>query len=244
MRPDIFLSALMGAGVEFLEIVAIAYALARSGFAQEALWGSIVGIVVVGVASAALGTRLMLVPLRLLQLFAGVVLLYFGWKWVQKSVRRSAAGKRAGWITNPLEGALLEPRDPSGFSCGNFLVMAKSAALEAFEIAMIVTTIALSSKAWIESLAGMIAALVLTISVVCALHGVLVKLPDVLLKLGAGLLLLSFGTFWLGEATGLEWPWQDFSVLFLFCLYAISSLIAIRWLQIKADKNRPAQTRS
>lgn len=62
MRSDIFLSALMGAGVEFLGIVALAYALVRSGFAREALWGSILGIAVVGVAASILGVRLMQDP--------------------------------------------------------------------------------------------------------------------------------------------------------------------------------------
>jgi uncharacterized membrane protein len=33
---EMFLSGFMGAGIEFLEIVAIAYALASSGYAREA----------------------------------------------------------------------------------------------------------------------------------------------------------------------------------------------------------------
>jgi uncharacterized membrane protein len=37
MKAETFISAFLGAGVEFLEIVAIAYALGRSGFVREAL---------------------------------------------------------------------------------------------------------------------------------------------------------------------------------------------------------------
>ena len=90
--------------------------------------------------------------------------------------------------------------------------MAKSG-IGTFEVAVLVTTIALGSRAWVESIARMTIALILTVAIVCALHGVLFKLPDELLKLGAGLLLLSSGTFWPGEAAGLEWPGRDLSAV-------------------------------
>jgi Ca2+/H+ antiporter, TMEM165/GDT1 family len=234
MRPEIFLSAFLGAGVEFLEIVAIAYALGRSGFVREALWGSVAGIALVTAAALLLGTRLTAIPLRWVQLTAGLVLLYFGWGWTKKSVLRWSSGKRAGWIQNPLRDPELElTADRAKFSFGNFVVMLKSAALETFEVAIIVITIALSSRAWVETLAGAGLALVATVAVIWILHGVLLRVPDVFLKLGAGLLLLAFGTFWLGEAAGLEWPGEDLSVLGLLLIYFVLSLGAVRWLRAR-----------
>jgi uncharacterized membrane protein len=64
----------------------------------------VTGIVAVVLAGALLGPALVLFPLRWLQVAAGLVLIYFGWKWSKKSVIRQAAGKRAGWIENPLRG--------------------------------------------------------------------------------------------------------------------------------------------
>jgi len=51
--------------------------------------------------------------------------------------------------------------------------------------------------------------------------------PKKRLKLGAGLMLLSLGTFWLLEGLGLKWPLGELSALPLFCLFVLSSWVAI-----------------
>ncbi len=228
INSGVFIGATLSSGIEFLEIVAIAYALSSTGFRREALLGSVAGIVGVAVAGTLLGPALILFPLRWLQVAAGFVLIYFGWKWVKKSVVRQAAGKRAGWIENPLRNKTVET-SPSqrGFSYLNFVVMTKCAALETFEVALIVITIGLSSRAWLEALTGASIALAITVGLVISLHGYLRRLPDVFLKLGAGLMLLTLGTFWLLEGLGVRWPLGELSALPLFCLFLLSSWIAI-----------------
>jgi len=62
-----------------------------------------------------------------------------------------------------------------------------------------VIKIGLGSKSWFAPILGAIAALVLTVTIVFILHGYLMKVPDVLIRLGAGVLLVIFGTFWLGQ---------------------------------------------
>jgi Ca2+/H+ antiporter, TMEM165/GDT1 family len=228
INSGVFIGATLSSGVEFLEIVAIAYALNSTGYRREALLGSIAGIVGVAVAGALLGPALLLFPLRWLQIGAGVVLIYFGWKWTKKSVRRQAAGQRAGWIENPLKGQSWDKvGSKPGFSYLNFVVMTKCAALETFEVALIVITIGLSSRAWVEALSGASIALAITVGLVISLHGYLRRLPDVFIKLGAGLMLLTLGTFWLFEGLGFKWPLEELSALPLFCLFLLSSWIAI-----------------
>lgn len=46
---NILLAALGGAGIDFLEIAVIAYAIARSGYRKEAIAGSIFGVSLVGI---------------------------------------------------------------------------------------------------------------------------------------------------------------------------------------------------
>ena len=99
--------------------------------------------------------------------------------------------------------------------------------LETFEVALIVITIGLSSRAWLEALSGASIALAITVGLVISLHGYLRRLPDVFLKLGAGLMLLTLGTFWLLEGLGLKWPLGELSTLPLFCLFSLSSWVAI-----------------
>jgi Ca2+/H+ antiporter, TMEM165/GDT1 family len=227
-NSGVFIGATVSSGIEFLEIVAIAYALSSTGYRREALFGSVAGILGVSLAGALLGPELMLFPLRWLQVAAGIVLVYFGWKWTRKSVVRQAAGKRAGWIDNPLKNRSLETdRTKPGFSYLNFVVMTKCAALETFEVALIVITIGLSSRAWVEALSGAWIALVITVGLVISLHGYLQRLPDVFIKLGAGLMLLTLGTFWFFEGLGFKWPLEELSALPLFCLFLLSSWIAI-----------------
>ena len=234
MNIGVFVGALGGASVEFFETAAIAYAIARSGYRREAALGTITGLAIVGVAAATLGTGLQLIPLRLLQVVIGLVLLWFGWGWVKKSVLRLALHKRAGWVTDPLgsEGIVLESSQ-RGFSRLNFLLMVKSAALEALEVAIIVTTLGLASRAWSEALSGAGFALLLTVAAVAVLHGHLLKVPEVLIKLSAGVLLMAFGTFWIGEGVGLAWPFEDLSLLGLICLYGLICVLAIRRLRAK-----------
>jgi len=237
MNVGIFIAALGGASVEFFETAAIAYAIARSGYRREAISGTIAGIIVVGLASAIFGTGLQYIPIRPLQIAIGLVLLWFGWGWYKKSILRQAKGKRAGWINDPLEseGITLENHHQS-FSRINFVIMAKSSAIEALEVALVVVTLGLASSAWTEALSGAILALLLTVGIVAVLHGYLLKVPDVLLKLSAGVMLLAYGTFWLGEGLGLAWPGNDFALLGLVGFYGLASLFAIRLLHSKYSR--------
>ena len=234
MNVQVFVSALLGSGVEFFEIVAIAYALASAGHAREALRGTVLGLLVVTVAALALGPRLSLVPLRPLQVVSGVILLWLGAKWTLKSVRRLATGGRAGWVQTPLRGEQAAALQAAGagdrkFNHLSFVAMFKSTALETFEVALVVVILGLGSGAWTEALAGAVAALAATVAVVVALHGRLKWVPEVHMKLGAGLLLLTFGTFWFGEGVGLHWPGHDLAPLGLLAGYAALALAAVRW---------------
>ena len=231
MNVGVFVATLGGASVEFFETGAIAYAIARSNYPREAILGTLSGLALVGLASAMLETRLQFVPLRPLQVAIGLVLLWFGWGWFQKSVRRQAQRQRAGWINNPLQAEKIVLERRQDFSWMNFVIMTKSSAIEALEVALIVVTLGLASNAWTEALSGAALALLLTIVVVAVLHGYLVKVPDVFLKLGAGIMLLAYGTFWLGEGLGFEWLGGDWALLALVGLYGLISALAIRWLQ-------------
>lgn len=234
----VLLATLGTATVEFFEAGAIAYAIARSGYLFEALWGVATGLVGVGLLSAAFSSSLQAIPLHWLQIAIGLVLVWFGWGWTKKSVLRQAQGKRAGWVADdPLaaEGIALEPA--RGFSYGNFLVMTKSAALETFEVALAVVALGSASGAWTEALLGAGLALVLAAGATLLLHGQLRRVPDVVIKLSAGVLLLAYGSFWLGEGLGVEWPWGDGSLVILVALYAGLSLLAVR--QIRSNRARP-----
>jgi Ca2+/H+ antiporter, TMEM165/GDT1 family len=237
MNWSVFLAVGGSASIEFLETAAIAYAIARSGYLREALWGSIVGITVVAGVAGVFGTGLQNIPLHWLQIGIGTVLLWFGWGWIKKSVRRQIQGRRAGWIADdPLtaEGIALDAQS-QGFSTLNFLIMTKSAALEAFEVAVVVITLGLGSGEWFEALGATGLALLTSIVLVAVLHRYLLKVPDVLIKLGAGLLLCTLGTFWLGEGWGLKWWFGDGAIVAIAALYGFLVAVVIYFSKTRQE---------
>jgi uncharacterized membrane protein len=232
---NILIAAIGGAAIDFLEIAVIAYAIARSGYRREAIAGSIFGVSLVGIIAIPFGGILRSIPLHWLETFVGVTLLWFGWRWVSKSIKRLAKGKRAGWMSDdPLAAEeIVLDRENLGFNQLNFWVMAKSAILETFEVAILVVTLGVASGAWYESLAGTAIALVFSVLIVTVLHQYLLNVPEVLIKLGSGILLGSLGTFWLGEGLGFDWLFGDLAIASIVAAY--SGIAAIVWWWLKRD---------
>jgi uncharacterized membrane protein len=55
------------------------------------------------------------------------------------------------------------------------------------------------------------------------------------MKLGVGLLLSSFGTFWVVEGLGGEWPGSDLAILGIAAAYSVATLLIIRLLARSAQ---------
>ncbi len=136
MNLQVFVASLAGTGVEFLDTAVIAYALARIGSVGEAIIGTVLGNLLIALPAYFAWPWLARIPIHLFQCGAGVLLFWLGGSWFIKSIRRKRHKQRPGWIDDPLR------RFPSCSESGgtrfNFfttLVMTKSAAFEAFEIA-------------------------------------------------------------------------------------------------------------
>jgi Ca2+/H+ antiporter, TMEM165/GDT1 family len=233
---QILIAAMGGAAIEFLEIAVIAYAIARSGYLREAIAGSVLGILIVAAIAIPFGGILGSIPLNWLEILVGITLMWFGWRWTSKSLKRLAQGQRASWMSaDPLaaEEIVLDRQDV-GFNQLNFWVMTKSALLETLEIAILVVTLGLASGAWYESIAGTAIALGLAVAIVTVLHSYLLNIPEVLIKLGSGILLAALGTFWLGEGLKIDWWFGEIAIAAIVSAY--SGLSAIGWWWLKRDR--------
>lgn len=200
MTVQIAVAAFAGAGVEFVETAAIAYALGRAGYPREALLGTVMGLLVVAVPAIFLRPLFALVPLHLFRLVAGALIAGTGLSWVVKSIVRMRRHRRSGWIAAPLgrfTGA--GSASPAGFSSLHALVMTKSAAVEGFEVCLIVFPLAMATGAWMSALSGTLAALLAASGLVFLLHGKLHDVPEVSIKLWTGVLLSAIGLYWLWE---------------------------------------------
>jgi uncharacterized membrane protein len=76
---------------------------------------------------------------------------------------------------------------------------------------------------------------VLVVILGSALRRPLVNIPENTLKFVVGVLLSSFGTFWVGEGMGLYWPGADWSVGGLIAGYWIAGLLSVSLFRKRAN---------
>ena len=113
--------------------------------------------------------------------------------------------------------------DPYGFT-----LSFKGVFLEGLEVAFIVLGFA-SHPGGVALGAAAAAAALLVVGIAgVVLHAPLSRVPENLMKLGVGLMLTTFGTFWAAEGAGAEWPGGDLALLPLLALYVVLSYVLIR----------------
>lgn len=229
--------AVFGASsVEMVEALTIVLAAGVSRGWRSALEGTAAAVVTLGVLVVGVGIPLVrAVPLDALRVVVGGLLLVLGLNWLRKAVLRASGHKALhdedaiyGRTVAELGGARAHGvrgvrRDALGFT-----VAFKGVFLEGLEVVMIVITLGSSSRHL--ALAAVAAAVAV---VVVGTAGALVarqlsEVPENALKMGVGIMLTSFGSFWVGEGTGLHWPGSDVFLLALVALYAATALLLIR----------------
>jgi Ca2+/H+ antiporter, TMEM165/GDT1 family len=227
----LILAVFLAASVEMVEALTIVVAVGHTRGWRSALEGTGVAVVALAALVAIFGPALVRVPLDPLRLVVGAVLLIFGLQWLRKAILRSA-----GYIGLHDEDAIYEKTVTSlraeGKSVGRdrlaFVVAFKGVFLEGTEIVVAVLT--LGTSAHRLGLAITVAAIAVAL---VALIGVLVarqlsKVPENLMKMSVGVMLVSFGTFWTGEGLRVRWPGGDTMLLLLVVLYAFVVAVAIR----------------
>ena len=70
----------------------------------------------------------------------------------------------------------------------------------------------------------------------------LAKVPENTLKFVVGIMLTTFGTFWLAEGFNYQWPLSDAFLLILIAIYLGVSFLLIVWLK-RVKQQQRAQAR-
>jgi Ca2+/H+ antiporter, TMEM165/GDT1 family len=158
----------------------------------------------------------------------GVALLLFGLEWLRKGVLR-LAGRRA--LSNSLkeyeeEREALAAHPPTDW--GARVVAFKGVALEGLEVVLIVAALAGGSQGAAPALVGAGVAVLVVIAIGVVVHRPLARLPESHLKYLVGLLLTSFGVFFLAEGLKVSWPGGDVALL-----YVAAALLAASQLQVR-----------
>jgi uncharacterized membrane protein len=225
--------AVFGASaVEMVEALTIVLAAGVSRGWRSAFEGAAAAAVVLTVLVAAVGVPLVhLVPLDTLRVVIGGLLLVLGLNWLRKAILR-ASGHKALHDEDAIYAATVSSlsgsksdrtRDAVGF-----MVAFKGVFLEGLEVVMIVLTLGSSSR-HLALAAVAAAAAVVVVGIVGALVGrQLSEVPENAMKMAVGIMLTSFGVFWVGEGAGLRWPGSDLFLLALVALFILTTAGAVR----------------
>jgi uncharacterized membrane protein len=220
--------------VEMVEALTIVFAVGHTRGWRSALQGVVVALLALGALVGAFGPALVHVPLTWLRLIVGGILLIFGLQWLRKAVLR-ASGLKAKHDEDVIYAETVEElralgNAPSGDRIA-FAMAFKGVFLEGLEV--VITVLTLGTSAHRLGLASIVAgvAVVLVAVVGIAVSKQLSAVPENAMKTSVGVLLISYGTFWVGEALKVKWPGNDGFLLALVVFYGVSV-----WLLITATK--------
>jgi uncharacterized membrane protein len=229
------LGATLAVGLELLEALAIVLAVGVSRSWRDAALGAVGAVLILAAVAGLVGPVLLAsLPLSLLRCVVGVALLLFGLEWLRKGVLR-LAGRRA--LSNSLAEYLEEreamealPRPAAGADWPARIVAGKGVLLEGLEVVLIVAALAGGSQGAAPALAGAALAVLAVIGIGVVVHRPLARLPESHLKYAVGVMLTSFGVFFLGEGLGVDWPGGDVALLYVVVAMLAASQLHVRRL--------------
>jgi Ca2+/H+ antiporter, TMEM165/GDT1 family len=223
------LAAFLASLVEFVEALTVVLAVGAVRGWRGALAGTASALAALALLVLALGSTLTAIPLEAIQFGVGLLLLLFGMRWLRKAILRTA-----GVIPLHDELAVYEretqalragPNRLAAWDTVAFTTAFKITMIEGIEVVFIVIATGAGGPHMLAAATlGAAAALLLV-----ALLGVLLRrpvamIPENALKFAVGVLLCAFGTFWVGEGIGLDWPGHDWALVGLALAFLAAAL--------------------
>jgi uncharacterized membrane protein len=240
MRSVILVAAtFLACAVEMVEALTIVLAAAMTRGWHSVRLGIVAALVVLAAVVALLGPTLTLLPLDALRVVVGFLLLSLGLQWLRKALLRSA-----GYLPLHDETKIFE-RDVAkfaaagtpvraGFDAYAFTLSFKGVFLEGLEVAFIVVTIGAAHGDFPLAIIAAAAAVVAVAVTGLIVHRPLSRVPENTMKLGVGLMLTTFGTFWGAEGAGVHWPGSDVMILGVLAFYAALAFALVGQLRRRA----------
>jgi uncharacterized membrane protein len=221
------LSVFLACAVEAVEAFTIVLAVGATRGWPSALGGAAAAILALAVAVAVLGGALTALPLNALRILVGGVLLAFGVQWLRKAVLRSAGLKakhdELSIYEEEVGSARATPRPGAGFDGYSFAIAFKGVLLEGLEVVGIVVTFGANQHNVPLAAGAAATAALLVVLAGVAVRAPLARVPENTMKFAVGVMLCSFGLFWLVEGLNASWPGGEAALLVIVpCVLALA----------------------
>jgi len=240
--------AVFGASlVEMVEALTLVVAAGVSRGWRSAIWGAVAAALVLGFLVVVVGVPLIrYVPIDALRVVVGALLLVLGLSWLRKAILRGSGhlalhdedriyAKTVAGLQEPDHGSSSAPTTaaPHHFDGVGFMVAFKGVFLEGTEVVLIV--ISLGAAQHRLGLAAVAAgAAVLLVGIVGAVVArQLREVPENFIKTAVGIMLSSFGLFWVGEGAGVNWPGGDLAIPVLVVFFIVVTLAFTAYMKTK-----------
>jgi uncharacterized membrane protein len=229
-------SVFLACTVEAVEALTIVLAVGTTRSWRSALYGVGAGVLALAVIVAALGPAVGSIPIGALRVVVGGLLLVFGLQWLRKAVLRAAGLKALHDEQAIFAREAEQARTEGGRAAGSidgyaFTIAFKGVLLEGLEVAFIVLTFGTNQHDVGLAAAAAAVAVIVVVAAGVAVRAPLARVPENTMKFVVGVLLSSFGTFWLTEGVGAHWPGGDASLLGLIAWMAACSVGLVAWLR-------------
>ena len=222
MNATVWLAVFAATLVEATEAGTVVLAAATRGW-ERAVLGAVAAVTllvgVVGIAGGALAQ----IPLTPLRIVVGAAMIYYGAGWLKKAILRASGRKALHDETAIYARKRAEDTDALRMAFGGTL-------LEGVEVVVIVLTFGASSRDVAGAALAALAACGLVAVAVVKLRAPLARVPENTLKMAVGVLLLSFGLFWLGEGLGIGW--SDVVILGIVAVVALATFGMVHRLRV------------
>lgn len=235
------LAAFMASLVECVEALTIILAVGITRGWRSTLFGTFMALTVLIIIVLIFGPLLanFPIPIRGIQIVLGLLLIIFGFRWTKKAIKRAAGliplHDEAKIFNHEIQQLGAVEKVATFLDWLAFVTSFKAVLLEGMEVVFIVIALGTVKASYLPFECGAALALITVILLGLFLHRPLTRIPENTLKLSVGIILLSFGVFWMGEEIGYPWPGDDLAIPLLILVITTVSLGFIRHL--KEEKN-------
>jgi len=224
--------------VEMVEALTIVVAVGTTRSWRSAFEGVAAALAALAALVGIFGPTLVQIPMSILRVVVGFLLLIFGLQWWRKAVLRSVGLKAKHDEDQIFAETVAELRAHDQAANRDYLAFMmsfKGVFLEGLEVVVAVLTLGLSSTPHRLGLAALVAsaAVVLVAIVGAVVSKQLSNVPENAMKMSVAIMLVSYGTFWMGEGLKVTWPGKDAMLLGLVAFYAAATAVYVAVLKAR-----------